>query len=123
MLESRFYWRFNNYVALYELQEFKNCEKPQNKHHKKRHKNVTQCFILNGKELPIYHSTIADVFRDFFVMFICDLLRSYIFVGAICSYKSDSNKWYRLPWHPQCIIQYKFMNVFSINCHFRVNLK
>ena len=30
------YWRFNNYVAFYELQEFKDGEKPQNKHHKRR---------------------------------------------------------------------------------------
>ena len=43
-------------MALYEL-------------HKKRHKKVTHCFILNGKELPIHYSTIADVFRDVF----CDV--------------------------------------------------
>ena len=68
------YWRFNNYVALYELQELKDCEKPQNKHHKKPLKNVTHGFILNGKELPIHYSTIADVFRDVF----CDVyLRSF----------------------------------------------
>ena len=24
------------------------------------------CFILNGKELPIYYSTMADIFRDVF---------------------------------------------------------
>ena len=42
-------------------------------------KNVTHCFILNGKELPIHYQTIADVFRDVFVMLICRLLRSYIF--------------------------------------------
>ena len=64
--KSRDYWRFNNYIALYELQEFKHCEKPHNKHHNKGHKNVTHCFILNGKELPIHYSTIADVFRDVF---------------------------------------------------------
>ena len=52
--------------SLYELQKFKNCDKPQNKHHKKRHKNVMHCFILNGKELPIHYSTIADIFRDVF---------------------------------------------------------
>ena len=61
------YWRFNNYVALYELQELKDCEKPQNKHHKKRYKNVTHCFILNGKELLIHYSTIADIFRDVYL--------------------------------------------------------
>ena len=46
-------------------------------------KNFTHCFILNGKELPIHYSTISDVFRDVFVMFICDHLRSYIFVGTM----------------------------------------
>ena len=28
------YWRVSNYVALYELREFKDCEKLQNKHQK-----------------------------------------------------------------------------------------
>ena len=38
-------------------------------------KNVTHYFILNGKELPIHYSTIADVFRDVF----CDFyLRSFM---------------------------------------------
>ena len=32
-------------------------------------KNVTHRFILNGKELAIHYSTIADVFRDVF----CDV--------------------------------------------------
>ena len=45
--------------------------------------NVTHCFILNGKELTVHYSTIADVFCDVFVMFICGLLRSYIFVGTM----------------------------------------
>ena len=31
-------------------------------------KNVKHCFILNGKELPIHYSTIADAFYDVFVM-------------------------------------------------------
>ena len=35
--------------------------------------NVTHCFILNRKEVPIHYSTIADVFHDVF----CDIyLRS-----------------------------------------------
>ena len=33
--QTDFYWRFNNYVASYELKEFKDLSKPQNKHHKK----------------------------------------------------------------------------------------
>ena len=33
--------------------------KPQNKHHKKRYKNVTHCFIFSGKELPIIWLTIS----------------------------------------------------------------
>ena len=45
--------------------------------------NVTHCFIVTGKELPIHYSTIAGVFRDAFVMFICGLVRSYIFVGTM----------------------------------------
>ena len=74
MCEMLSYWRLNKYMALYELQKFKDCDRPQNKHHKKRHKNVMRCFILNEKELPIYYSTIADVFRDLF----CDVyLRSF----------------------------------------------
>ena len=64
----KFYWLFNNYVALYELQEFKECQKLPNKHHKNIIKNVKHCFILNGKELPIHYSTIADAFYDVFVM-------------------------------------------------------
>ena len=37
-------------------------------------KNVTHCFILNGKELPIHYSTIANVFHGIF----CDInLRSF----------------------------------------------
>ena len=44
----------------------------------KRPENVTHCFILNGKELPIHYSTTADIFRDVF----CDVyLRAfYIFL-------------------------------------------
>ena len=37
-------------------------------------KNVTLCYILIGKGLPIHYSTIADLFRDVF----CDgYLRSF----------------------------------------------
>ena len=43
------YWRFKNYVTLYELQEFKDCKKPQNKHHKKRHKNRHALFHSQWK--------------------------------------------------------------------------
>ena len=42
---------------------------PQNEHHKKRH----TLFYFNGKELPIHWLTIADVFRDVFVIFISSL--------------------------------------------------
>ena len=46
-------------------------------------KNVTHCFILNGKELSIHYSTTADVFLEVF----CDVyLRSfkvYILVGGM----------------------------------------
>ena len=52
------------------MQEFKDCEKPQNKHHK----NVIKTSRIVGKELPVHYSTIADVFRDVF----CDVyLRSF----------------------------------------------
>ena len=62
-------------MALYQLQEFKDCEKPLNKRHSKSHENVMHYFILNGKELPINYSTTADVLRDVFVMFIFKILR------------------------------------------------
>ena len=52
---QEFYWRFNNYVALYELQEFKNCENPRNKYHKKRHKDSHALFHSQWKELYLPH--------------------------------------------------------------------
>ena len=36
-LHMKPYWRFSNYVASYERQEFKDLSKPQTKHDKKRH--------------------------------------------------------------------------------------
>ena len=53
-------------MALYELQEFKDSEKPQNKHHKNVIANVMHCFTLNEKELPVHYSTIA-VFCDVYL--------------------------------------------------------
>ena len=41
------YWRLN--VALCELQEFKDCEKPQNEHHKQRQK-TTSCIVTFSME-------------------------------------------------------------------------
>ena len=55
----------NNYVAFYELQEFKDCEKPQNKHHKNRHKKRHALFHSQWKGIiTIHFSTITDVFCD-----------------------------------------------------------
>ena len=56
-------------MTLYELQEFKDCEKPQNKHHRKRQKKRHLLFHSQWKELPFDYSTIAEVFRDVF----CDV--------------------------------------------------
>ena len=60
-------------MASYELQEFKDLSNLRiNK----------ICFIPDGKDLHFNWLTIADVFRDGFLMFICDLRTSYIFVGV-----------------------------------------
>ena len=61
-------------MALSELQEFKDCEKSQNKHHKKRHKKRHALFHSQWKGIGYSLFNNSDVFRDVF----CDVyLRSF----------------------------------------------
>ena len=61
-------------MALYELRGLKTAKNLRINIAENVIKNVTHCFILNGKELPSHYSTIGDVFRDVF----CDVyLRSF----------------------------------------------
>ena len=46
----------------------KDLSMPHNEHRKKNvKKNVTHCFILIGKELPIHWLTTADLFREVYL--------------------------------------------------------
>ena len=58
VFQIKIYWRFNNYVASYESQEFKDLSKPQNKRHKKRHalfhsqrKGITYSLVNNNRHI------------------------------------------------------------------------
>ena len=60
------------------------CEKPQNKHHKKRHKKCHALFILNGKTYLFVIQQQPTYFVTFFVMFIKALhfRRGHVFIEA-----------------------------------------
>ena len=84
------YWHFSNYVALYQVQEFEDC-KNLRINMTKYIKKVTHCFILNGRELPIHYSTIADLFCEIFRDVYLQSFKVFKVLQGLCSYRNANN--------------------------------